>query len=179
MKKLRIPLLVIALLAAMLVPVAAGEPQEKVTLCHKPGTPAEVTIAVGAPAVDAHLAHGDYYGECSQPSEGCQAFNAYFPDPQYDPTKYAQELYGVFNAGETIHVEMTATFEAGGAFGVGVVRLSDGDSVVDFKEYIMAGETETVSVDYLITADGTEAYAAAAVYDFPHQLVNVEFSCTR
>ena len=30
--------------------------QAKVTLCHKPGTPDEKTISVGAPAVAAHLA---------------------------------------------------------------------------------------------------------------------------
>jgi len=38
----------------------------KVTICHvPPGNPAnEHTIRVGAPAVDAHLGHGDYKGEC-------------------------------------------------------------------------------------------------------------------
>ena len=38
----------------------------KVTLCHiPPGNPANAhTISVGAPAVRAHLAHGDYLGSC-------------------------------------------------------------------------------------------------------------------
>jgi hypothetical protein len=38
----------------------------KVTLCHiPPGNPANAhTITVGAPAVGAHLAHGDYLGPC-------------------------------------------------------------------------------------------------------------------
>lgn len=47
---------------------AGGKPKEvghaggqhKVTLCHK----GKNTITVGAPAVDAHLAHGDYRGAC-------------------------------------------------------------------------------------------------------------------
>lgn len=39
---------------------------DKVTLCHiPPGNPANAhTITVGAPAVRAHLAHGDYLGRC-------------------------------------------------------------------------------------------------------------------
>lgn len=39
---------------------------EKVTICHvPPGNPANAhTIVVGAPAVPAHLAHGDSVGAC-------------------------------------------------------------------------------------------------------------------
>jgi hypothetical protein len=42
---------------------------EKVTICHRPpGNPEnEQTITVGAPAVPAHLAHGDDIGECGTP----------------------------------------------------------------------------------------------------------------
>ncbi len=42
---------------------------EKVTICHRPpGNPEnEHTITVGAPAVPAHLAHGDDIGECGAP----------------------------------------------------------------------------------------------------------------
>jgi hypothetical protein len=39
-----------------------GGNQQKVTLCHK----GKNTIAVGAPAGDAHLRHGDSLGECAQ-----------------------------------------------------------------------------------------------------------------
>jgi hypothetical protein len=35
-----------------------------VTICHKPGTPAEQTITVDDDAVPAHIAHGDYLGPC-------------------------------------------------------------------------------------------------------------------
>ena len=47
-----------------------GYPGEKVTLCHfPPGNPADAhTIAVGEPALDAHLDHGDALGECAEPS---------------------------------------------------------------------------------------------------------------
>jgi hypothetical protein len=42
-----------------------GEAQEKVTLCHnKLNNPH--TIMVGAPAVDAHIAHGDTVGSCPE-----------------------------------------------------------------------------------------------------------------
>jgi hypothetical protein len=35
-----------------------------VTICHKPGTPAEMTLVVDDDAVPGHLGHGDYLGEC-------------------------------------------------------------------------------------------------------------------
>ncbi|HME89943.1 MAG TPA: hypothetical protein VKE49_00860 [Myxococcaceae bacterium] len=40
---------------------------DKVTICHiPPGNPANAhTITVGAPAVRAHLAHGDHLGACA------------------------------------------------------------------------------------------------------------------
>src|SRR4051812_38263380 len=40
----------------------------KVTICHvPPGNPANAhSITVGAPAVRAHLAHGDYIGACGE-----------------------------------------------------------------------------------------------------------------
>jgi Notch-like protein len=37
----------------------------KVTICHKPGTPAEQTKKVNVNAVDAFLAQGGYYGPCN------------------------------------------------------------------------------------------------------------------
>lgn len=47
---------------------ASTTPNGKVVICHvPPGNPANAhTIAVGAPAVAAHLAHGDSYGCCGQ-----------------------------------------------------------------------------------------------------------------
>jgi hypothetical protein len=52
------------LVASQPAAVVAGE--EKVTICHiPPGNPDNAhTIVVGAPAVPAHLAHGDSLGEC-------------------------------------------------------------------------------------------------------------------
>jgi len=41
--------------------------KEKVTLCHKPGTPAEQTISISVNTLDAHLAHGDFVGTCETP----------------------------------------------------------------------------------------------------------------
>ena len=59
----------VSVLAAVLMgglvlsPIAfAGNGQ--VTICHKPGTPAEQTTEVDSPAVPAHLAHGDTLGPC-------------------------------------------------------------------------------------------------------------------
>jgi outer membrane biosynthesis protein TonB len=46
-------------------PTATPKPEDKkVTICHKPGTPAEQTKKVPQPAVKGHLDHGDYLGPC-------------------------------------------------------------------------------------------------------------------
>ena len=37
-----------------------------ITLCHKPGTPAEKTLVLPAAAVPGHLRHGDYEGVCDE-----------------------------------------------------------------------------------------------------------------
>jgi len=51
---------------------AGNNGQEKVTLCHvDQDTGEEITITVGAPAVPAHLAHGDTLGECSEEPPTC------------------------------------------------------------------------------------------------------------
>ena len=44
----------------------AGGPDDKVAICHvPPGNPANAhTIVISDSAVPAHLAHGDYPGEC-------------------------------------------------------------------------------------------------------------------
>jgi|SRR5215208_1766230 len=61
--------------AAMLAIPASGKQQKvkkasgkqgKVTICHKPGKPAEHTLRVGAPALRAHLRHGDLLGACPE-----------------------------------------------------------------------------------------------------------------
>ena len=50
-----------------------GGGQQKVTLCHvDQETGEEITITVGAPAVPAHIAHGDLLGACvDEPEPGC------------------------------------------------------------------------------------------------------------
>jgi hypothetical protein len=47
--------------------MANAAPAPKVTLCHAPGTEDETTISVSENALAAHLAHGDYVGECVDP----------------------------------------------------------------------------------------------------------------
>ena len=42
--------------------------QDKVTICHKPGTPAEKTKEVPAQAVASHIGHGDTMGPCGAPT---------------------------------------------------------------------------------------------------------------
>jgi len=49
---------------AALIPSRALAQQQKVTICHKPGTPDEETIVVSQSAVAIHLRHGDQLGAC-------------------------------------------------------------------------------------------------------------------
>jgi hypothetical protein len=74
-------LMMLTAMVAMVLALTAGPAfatTEKVTICHKPGTPAEKTMEVPAQAVDGHLGHGDTLGECSgEPGPG--------PDPDPDP----------------------------------------------------------------------------------------------
>jgi hypothetical protein len=37
---------------------------EKITICHKPGTPAEKTLLIPINALDGHLSHGDMISPC-------------------------------------------------------------------------------------------------------------------
>ncbi len=56
--------LALALLLSTVAFVQAG--QDKVTVCHK----GKHEVTVGAPAVDAHLAHGDTVGACDDGGGG-------------------------------------------------------------------------------------------------------------
>jgi hypothetical protein len=49
---------------AALIPSRALAQQQKVTICHKPGTPDEKTLRVPESALGAHLGHGDTRGPC-------------------------------------------------------------------------------------------------------------------
>lgn len=64
MRKLLAAVPLILLLIAGVLVAAAMAAHTPVTICHKPGTPAEHTITVDDDAVPAHLAHGDYLGPC-------------------------------------------------------------------------------------------------------------------
>ena len=46
--------------------VLAKPDARDVTLCHKPGTPAEKTLVLPSSAVGGHLGHGDTLGACGQ-----------------------------------------------------------------------------------------------------------------
>jgi hypothetical protein len=45
-----------------------GNGHHKTPVCHKPGTPAEKTLYLPAPAHPGHLGHGDYEGVCKPPA---------------------------------------------------------------------------------------------------------------
>jgi hypothetical protein len=82
---------------------ASGK-QGKVTICHKPGKPAEKTLRVGAPAVRAHLRrHGDLLGACPEFDQIIDA----------DGTATAQS--GDPGAREVSTGDALATFPDGGA----------------------------------------------------------------
>ena len=55
---------------AALIPSRALAQQQKVTICHKAGTPDEETKEISPSAVDNHLRHGDQLGRCSPCPDG-------------------------------------------------------------------------------------------------------------
>jgi len=68
-------LVALAVFMFMFVTVATKAPptptataEKWVTICHKPGTPAEKTMNVPQSAVNGHQGHGDYLGECQATS---------------------------------------------------------------------------------------------------------------
>ncbi|HLD26294.1 MAG TPA: carboxypeptidase regulatory-like domain-containing protein [Candidatus Andersenbacteria bacterium] len=56
------------------------EGEEKIIICHRPGTPSEQTLEVSASALDAHLAHGDTTGPCGGAGEGTPSGDEYNAD---------------------------------------------------------------------------------------------------
>jgi hypothetical protein len=58
---------ILPLIGLLLGAAAFADPQIKVTICHKFGTPAEGTLQVGYPAAVSHVQqHGDFWGACPQ-----------------------------------------------------------------------------------------------------------------
>ncbi len=45
-------------------PPVGGNSPAKVAVCHKPGSPAQKTLMLPRPAVEAHIGHGDTPGPC-------------------------------------------------------------------------------------------------------------------
>jgi hypothetical protein len=149
--------IVFTLLVALLVgtvavgSVSAG--QEKVTVCHKPGTPAEATLEIAAPALNAHLGHGDYQGPCKGPeSAGCAALNAVVPDPYTGSGPYFFVISDLdFFPGETIHADITGT-----SVGLGyhnLLVLNSNDDAIATQDVFFSDTQNTLSLDYIVIAD--------------------------
>lgn len=70
-----------------------GDPpgHNKVTICHKPGTPAQQTKQVPEPAVDGHLGHGDYLGPCQEEPPTETPTPSPSPTPSPTPTETPTE----------------------------------------------------------------------------------------
>jgi len=68
MRKVLMTLLCVSLLTALSAVAISQSGNEKVTICHIPpgNTAAAHSITVGAPAVEAHLSHGDFIGSCEE-----------------------------------------------------------------------------------------------------------------
>jgi len=66
MRKTTILAVTIAVMSVLIYATVVNAGSEKVTICHvPPGNPGNAQIiTVGAPAVAAHLAHGDALGPC-------------------------------------------------------------------------------------------------------------------
>jgi len=61
-----------------------------VTVCHKPGTPAEKSLTVDEKAVPGHLGHGDYLGACVPGEPDPDPTDEPTPDPTDEPEEPEQ-----------------------------------------------------------------------------------------
>jgi hypothetical protein len=159
---------------------AAG--QERVTVCHKPGTPAEMTLEISASAQAAHIAHGDYEGVCHPPvSPGCAELNLLVPDPQTNCCSYFFSAQGLtFFPGEVIHADITATLSDEGGTDIVVFDSSFGLLAQDQDSSVAA--TVTSSVDYTVVAGDNADGVNVSIFSFedalPVTLEAVHISCT-
>ena len=65
--KAAVGLAVAGSIGAVQVGILPAAPADEVTICHKPGTPAEKTMGVASEALGGHLGHGDRLGSCDGP----------------------------------------------------------------------------------------------------------------
>ena len=163
---------------------AAFAGQEKVTVCHKPGTAEEATLEIAAPAEAAHLGHGDYSGPCREPqSAGCDALNALVPDPQTETWTYFYQASNLeFYPGEMIHVDVTITIQDVpdnlNFLNVGIYSTTTGFLASGYAEGL-PGEQITASADYTVVAgDGADTVGVDLIAFDGFTLDAVNFSCT-
>lgn len=133
-----------ALLVALAsIPVMAG--QDKVTICHKPNED-RVTISVASAAVDAHLAHGDFLGECPEQGDGCSAI-VYTSGGSGDTG--AIDLPGPFALDDrhTVKVDRTPVNPAG-LFPFTMILSPIGQFIVPTQLGSCSGQTLTCSAEW-------------------------------
>lgn len=181
-RKIVFTLMIAVFVSTVAVAPAFAAGQDKVTVCHKPGTDEEATLEIGAPAEAAHLGHGDYAGPCREPqSEGCDALNTVVPDAQTDPYGYFFILMNLaFNPGEVIHFDITITMDdVADNFGqinaaiVGNTLLAVGQALPG------TGEQATVAFDYVVVdGDGASVVGVDVIATEGFTLDAINFSCT-
>jgi len=69
-------------------PPGTAEPTatvDSVTICHKPGTPAEETMTLPNEAIPGHIEHGDYLGACGAEATSTPLFSTNTPAPTNTP----------------------------------------------------------------------------------------------
>lgn len=175
--------LMIAVLFSTVATGSAFAGQEKVTVCHKPGTEDEATLTIAAPAEAAHLGHGDYSGPCRAPqSAGCDALNAVVPDAQTDTYSYTFIVSNLaFYPGEVIHVDVTVTMEdVPGNISQVWALIFGANGYLDYGlAEPISGEQATASVDHtVVDGDGANLVGVDVITTDGFTLDAVHFSCT-
>ncbi|MCB0181053.1 MAG: hypothetical protein KDI62_22695 [Anaerolineae bacterium] len=188
LRKVGFTLLAVVLIGSAWATLASAAGQEKVTICHKPGTDHGVTLEIAAPALPAHLAHGDTEGACQSevpPSEGCAAVNAAVPDPQTYDYFYVYAISGLaFYPGEVLHADITAQRTESESGSIGIVAAvidSAGDIVTVDIQDVSNQDEGTASIDYTVVA-GDDANGLGVAVDGitggTFDLIDVNLSCT-
>lgn len=79
----------------------------KVTICHKPGTPAQKTLEIPIQALKGHLGHGDAIGACCVATTGAEYVISGGPDP--DAGIFVDDILRVF-----VNASLVAEVSQGG-----------------------------------------------------------------
>ncbi|AXA33443.1 prepilin-type N-terminal cleavage/methylation domain-containing protein [Francisella adeliensis] len=133
-----------------------GNGSSEVTICHKPGTPAEKTMTLPASALNGHLGHGDSIGACSETEAEVEASTVVLCHKPGTPAEKTKTLPAAAVKGHLGHGDYL------GACGEGV---SDDDNEDNEEILICYPHNKNKWKEKTINSSELSAYKANGAYE--------------